>query len=74
MPLWRFLLATAIAWGLAGWLGWAALQGLRTGRVRYSGQRICRRSRQPGLYAFLIVLFSAWAALILWAWWHTWLR
>ncbi len=66
----RIIFMTAVVGWLSWFLGKTVIVGIRTGTIRHTDStRVCRRSSNPIGYWFLVVLFSAFVAMLTGVWW-----
>ncbi len=65
----RVIVVTLVIGGVAWVLGWALVDGLRTGKIRHTdSRRKCDRKKNPFGYWALVCLFCGLLALLGWAW------
>jgi hypothetical protein len=53
----RITAGTLVCLGIAAWVLYNVVVGLRTGKIRHSGDKVCVRRKSPISFWFHVVLF-----------------
>ena len=69
MEIMRLIIGTIIYCGLSIFLGKCIFIGLKTGAIHYRDtESICKRNKKPIKFWSLVILFSAFIAMLLFGW------
>ena len=64
----RITVGALVCLGIAAWVLYNVVVGLRTGKIRHSGDKVCVRRKSPVYFWFHVILFVCMAGIMVAAW------